>query len=431
MTLRRNPGKRSAGPTADRLGGLFDAIWYQARYRDVQTSGVDPLTHFVSWGAIEGRDPNRWFDGAWYQEHYPDVALSGMTPLMHYLRSGAAELRNPHPRFDAAWYADQHPEAANNPLLHHLHVGAARGWLTEKPIDIRDYLPSTAAPFVCPPDVAVDVIIPVYRGLAQTRRCMNSVLADPARPAGRVIVVDDRSPEPALSAWLDELAADGRIMLVRNRRNPGFVASVNRGMQAAGTHDVVLLNSDTEVPAGWLRRLAAQAYAAPRIASVSPFSNHATICGYPRKAGGPIPFGKTLAQVDAACQAVNAGRRVELPTTVGFCMYIRRAALEEVGPFDEKAFGRGYGEENDFCMRAAAHGWSHVLACDTFVYHEGSVSFGAGGEKLAERGLDVMTRRYPQYLAHRRAAREAGRGGAIPLRRHRGSCSASPACRSS
>ena len=396
LSLQLQRGDLTAlGPS---LGGLFDIAWYQARYRDVRTSGVDPLTHFLNWGAFEGRDPNRWFDGAWYQEHYPDVALSGMTPLMHYLRSGAAELRNPHPRFDAAWYADEHPEAAYNPLLHHLLVGAARGWPTERSIDIRDYLPSGMPPFVCPPDVAVDVVIPVHHGLAQTRRCLDSVLADPVRPPGRVIVVDDRSPEAALSAWLDGIAAGGRITLLRNPRRLGFAASVNRGMQAAGSHDVVLLDSDTEVPVGWLRRLAAQAYAAPRIASVSPFSNHATICGYPCKASGPIPFGMTLAQADTACQTANAGRRVALPTTVGACMFIRRAALEQVGPFDETAFGRGGGEENDFCMRAAAHGWSHALACDTFVYHEGSVGFGAGDEPLAQHGLAVMTRRYPEYL---------------------------------
>ena len=379
------------------LSGFFDAEWYRSRYPDVDAAGVDPMTHFLTWGAADGRDPNRWFDSHWYVQRYPDLAVTGAPPLLHYMLAGAAELRNPHPRFDAAWYAEQHPEAAANPLLHHLLVGEARGWRTEPPIDIADYLPSTAAPLVCPKDVRVDVIVPVYRGLAETQRCLESVLADPDRPAGRLIVVDDRSPEAALSAWLDTVAAAGRITLLRNRRNLGFVASANRGMEAAGKHDVALLNSDTEVPPGWLRRLAAQAYAAPRIASVSPFSNNATICSYPRDEGGPLALGQDLGTLDAVCREVNAGRSVAVPTTVGFCMYIRRAALDDIGGFDAEAFGRGYGEENDFCMRAAQRGWTHRLACDTFVYHAGAVSFGAGKDKLVAEAQDILARRHPQY----------------------------------
>jgi GT2 family glycosyltransferase/glycosyltransferase involved in cell wall biosynthesis len=379
------------------LSGFFDAEWYRSRYPEVDASGADAMTHFLTWGAAEGRDPNRWFDSRWYVEHYPDLAASGMPPLLHYMVAGAAELRNPHPRFDAAWYADQHPEAAANPLLHHLLFGEARGWPTEPAIDITDYLPATARPLTTPKQVRVDVVVPVYRGLEETRRCLDSVLADPDRPPGQVIVVDDRSPEPALSAWLDTLAASGRITLLRNRRNLGFVASTNRGIEAAGTHDVVLLNSDTEVPPGWLRRLAAQAYAAPDIASVSPFSNNATICGYPNNAGGPLALGLDLATIDDVCRRVNAGRSVEVPTTVGFCMYIRRAALDQVGAFDAEAFGRGYGEENDFCMRAAQRGWTHRLACDTFVYHEGSVSFGASKDQRVAEAQEELARRHPDY----------------------------------
>ena len=404
----------------DALSGFFDPDWYVARYPDVAASGTDPTHHFVHYGAAEGRDPNRFFDSAWYLAHYPDVAHSGQHPLLHYLQMGAAELRNPHPRFDAAYYVDQHPEAAANPLLHHLLFGVVRGWLTEKPIAIRDYLPSGDVSPVAPADVVVDIVIPVYRGLAQTRRCIESVLADADRPAGRVIAVDDHSPEPKLSAWLDSLAAEGRIQLVRNRRNRGFVASVNIGIEAAGTHDVVLLNSDTEVANGWLARLAGHAYATPRVASVSPFSNNATICSYPRIAGGPPAFGLGVAELDAACHAANAGRRVELPTTVGFCMYVRRAALADIGLFDTAAFGRGYGEENDFCLRASARGWRHLLACDTFVYHEGSVSFGAGASSALDQGMAVLRERYPHYARLGGAAREAGRGGAVPLRPYRG-----------
>jgi GT2 family glycosyltransferase/glycosyltransferase involved in cell wall biosynthesis len=391
------PEATSFADLGDALSGLFDPAWYLSRYPDVAASTTDALHHFVHYGAAEGRDPNRFFDSAWYLAHYPDVAGSGQHPLLHYLQMGAAELRNPHPRFDAAYFVEQHPEATANPLLYHLRFGVVSGWLTEKPIAIRDYLPSRARSLSAPADVAVDIVIPVYRGLSQTRRCINSVLADPARPTGRVIVVDDHSPEPKLSAWLDGLAKKRHIELLRNHRNRGFVASVNSGIEAAGTHDVVLLNSDTEVPHGWLRRLAGHAYATPRVASVSPFSNNATICGYPSITGGPPAFGLGVAELDAACQTANAGRSVALPTTVGFCMYIRRAALAEIGLFDAETFGRGYGEENDFCLRASARGWQHLLACDTFVYHEGSVSFGANASATARRAMKVLCERYPSY----------------------------------
>src|SRR6185437_8831286 len=188
-----------------------------SRYPDVAAAGVDPLRHFLTRGAQERRDPNRWFDSAWYAEHYPDIGPRGLNPLLHYMQSGAAELRNPHPRFDAVWYVDQHPEAAANPLLYHLRVGMGRGWLTEKPINLRDYLPSARSLLAAPDAISVDVIIPVYRGLDQTRRCIESVLADTERLPGRVIVVDDCSPEPELSAWLGRMARSGRIMLERNR----------------------------------------------------------------------------------------------------------------------------------------------------------------------------------------------------------------------
>jgi GT2 family glycosyltransferase len=385
------------------MAGFFDPAWYVTRYPEVAGAGIDPLLHFIRFGLAEKRDPNRFFDGAWYQEHYPDVQASGVHPLLHYLTSGAAELRNPHPRFDAVFYAAEHPEAASNPLLYHIRTGHARGYPTEKRLVIQDYLPSRlpplAVPMAVPQDVVVDVVIPVYRGLEETRRCLDSVLASKESLCGEVIVVDDRSPEPKLAAFLDRMAAAGRIRLLRNRRNSGFVQSVNAGMAAAGEHDVVLLNSDTEVPPGWLGRLAAQAYAQPRIASVSPLSNNATICGYPNDTGGPIAFGRTVAEVDAHCRTVNAGRFVPTPTTVGFCMYIRREALDDAGAFDADCFGLGYGEENDFCQRAIARGWRHHIACDTFVYHKGTVSFGARGQALAERAMTLLLARYPGYAA--------------------------------
>ena len=105
-----------------------------------------------------------------------------------------------------------------------------------------------------------------------------------------------------------------------------------------------------------------------------------------------------LAALDAVFASVNRGRSVEIPTAVGFCMYIRRECLAENGLFDADAFGIGYGEENDFCMRTAARGWKHKLACDVFVYHAGSVSFGPASARQ-EAAMRVLIDRYPSYPA--------------------------------
>jgi GT2 family glycosyltransferase len=219
----------------------------------------------------------------------------------------------------------------------------------------------------------IDVIIPVYKGLQQTRRCIESVLASRQAAPFEIVTVDDASPEAGITSYLDELAAARRIVLVRNERNLGFVQSVNRGMSLHSDRDVVLLNSDTEVANDWLDRLLKSAYAYPDVGTVTPFSNNATICSYPFEGWtGGVPGTLALADLDRLFASTNAGRTVDLPTAVGFCMLIRRACLDQVGAFDAERFGRGYGEENDFCMRASGVGWRNVLAGDVFVYHEGA-----------------------------------------------------------
>ena len=105
-----------------------------------------------------------------------------------------------------------------------------------------------------------------------------------------------------------------------------------------------------------------------------------------------------LAALDRLFATANAGRTVDLPTAVGFCMYIRRACLDRVGLFDAGRFGRGYGEENDFCMRAASAGWRNVLAGDVFVYHEGAVSFSEERSALTENAGKALADLHPDYV---------------------------------
>ncbi len=245
----------------------------------------------------------------------------------------------------------------------------------------------------------IDVIVPVYKGLPQTRRCLDSLLANTQRAAFDVVVVDDASPDPDIAAWLDALASERRITLLRNGTNLGFVQSVNRGMLLHAERDVVLLNSDTEVANDWLDRLCRCVYGQTDVGTATPFSNNATICSYPFEGWtGGVPGTLGLAGLDRLFATVNAGRSVELPTGVGFCLYVRRACLDRVGMFDAGRFGRGYGEENDFCLRAAGAGWRNVLAGDVFVFHEGAVSFSGERATLTQAAGKTLAELHPDYV---------------------------------
>ncbi|MBP6578818.1 MAG: methyltransferase domain-containing protein [Acidovorax sp.] len=252
---------------------------------------------------------------------------------------------------------------------------------------------------ITPPQHPVDIIVPVYRGLADTRLCIDSVLASTNQSAWRLVVINDASPEPEVTAWLRERAAqDSRITLLENRDNLGFVGTVNRGMALSDSNDVLLLNSDTEVANDWLDRIRSAAYGDTKVASVTPFSNNATICSYPRFChDNDLPAGYDTARLDALCAQTNPGAVVDVPTGVGFCMYIRRDCLAQVGLFDTENFGKGYGEENDFCQRAAKAGWRNLHLLDTFVLHTGGVSFGDSKSPREKAAMETLRRLHPRY----------------------------------
>jgi len=245
---------------------------------------------------------------------------------------------------------------------------------------------------------SVNIVIPVYRNLQLTRRCIDSVLADLPDTQHYLTIINDATPEQALKAFCEDVAKHPRVTLIQNDENLGFVASANLGMMSNCTLDVVLLNSDTEVPQGWLSRIQTASRNHPDAATLTPFSNNGTICSYPRFCEpNPLPKSLTVGEIDRFFAGANTGRTCEIPTAVGFCMYIRRKALSEVGLFDLEAFGRGYGEENDFCLRASAQGWIHLLVADVFVYHEGGASFGKETATRQSAALEIINQRYPFY----------------------------------
>lgn len=272
----------------------------------------------------------------------------------------------------------------------------------DRALSFRPVAQATAQPTaLTPPPHPVDVIVPVYKGLFDTQRCITSALASGCDTPFRLIVINDASPEPDVTDWLRHIATtDSRVLLLENPDNLGFVGTVNRGMSHSQHNDVLLLNSDTEVANNWLDRLRATAYGDAKVGTVTPFSNNATICSYPKFcAANALPPGHTTASLDHAFAQANAGASVDVPTGVGFCMYIRRDCLDSVGLFDVTNFGKGYGEENDFCCRAQAKGWRNLHALDTFVLHAGGVSFGDSKNARELAAMETLRRLHPRYEA--------------------------------
>jgi GT2 family glycosyltransferase/glycosyltransferase involved in cell wall biosynthesis len=249
----------------------------------------------------------------------------------------------------------------------------------------------------------VAVVVPVYRGLRPTLNCLEAVLATLPR-GGSLIVVDDASPEPALVGALDVLAARRRIRLLRHARNRGFPAAANAGLRAAvalpGAPDVVLLNSDTRPAPGWIEGLRAALHASADIGTATPISNDASILSYPDpRAPVAQAAPEDPAELARLAALANPAMTVDLPTAVGFCMYIRRECLLETGVFREDLFAQGYGEENDFCLRARHLGWRHVAVPGVYVAHLGGQSFGDARAQLMRRNTELLNRLHPGYDA--------------------------------
>jgi GT2 family glycosyltransferase len=254
----------------------------------------------------------------------------------------------------------------------------------------------------------IDVIVPVHGAGPVFRRCAASVIAHAGASdtAFKLVIVLDGPPDVESLAAVEELRAAARreregggfeLSVLTHETPLGFLRSANRAMRES-TRDVVLLNSDTQVTAGWLGRLRAAAYSDAKIATVTPFSNNATICSLPRFLDeNAIPADYTIDSFGALVTRVSRREYPRLPTGVGFCLYVKRSVLDEIGLFDE-VFGLGYGEEVDLCFRAARCGYVHVLDDATFVFHEGGRSFGRRRERRMLRGERMMRERYPEYV---------------------------------
>jgi O-antigen biosynthesis protein len=245
----------------------------------------------------------------------------------------------------------------------------------------------------------VTIIIPVYKNLEITKACIEAASRQVSHPGSKreIIVVNDESPDPALSAYL----RSSNLTVIQNTSNLGFAGSVNQALLRVTDGDVLLLNSDAILPAHAIDRLSIAAYSADDIATVTPMSNNGELTSF------PIPFAENPFPNEATVQLLNnieghadaeAEAVVDLPNGIGFCLYITRRCLDAVGRLPE-IYERGYFEDVHFCLDAAAKNLRNVCATNVFVPHYGAQSFGTSKRALVVRNLAILEKLFPNCRA--------------------------------
>ena len=249
----------------------------------------------------------------------------------------------------------------------------------------------------------VDIVIPVHNAPALVTKCVRSVLKNRDPELHRLILVDDGSDSDTAD-FLRATATDNpHCTLLRSDTATGFTKAANRGLRESTADMVIVLNSDTEVPSRWVEKIWEVMFNTPGVGIVGPLSNAASYQSIPRQqpnekerlAGqtpiNELPSGMTLEDVNQWLENHMDKTPVRVPLVHGFCFAIRRDVINDIGVFDEEAFPRGFGEEDDYCTRAVDAGWSLSIATNTYVWHEKSGSYSSESRRdLVASGREVF-----------------------------------------
>ncbi len=250
---------------------------------------------------------------------------------------------------------------------------------------------------------SVNIIICVHNALTDVKACLNSI-GKYTTSAYKLILVDDGSNTETRD-YLRDYANENFISLLRNETARGYTIAANQAMRAAKASYIILLNSDTIVTPNWLERLITCAESDTKIGIVGPLSNTASWQSIPKIedkgdwATNPLPTDITVTQMATRITTFSARLYPRLAFLNGFCLLIKRQLIEDIGYFDEKHFGQGYGEENDYCIRARQANWELVVADDVYIYHAQSKSYShERRKKLAEQAGIALANKHGQTL---------------------------------
>ena len=252
------------------------------------------------------------------------------------------------------------------------------------------------------PKPEVDIIVPVYNAKKYAQRCLDSVLARSSEIDFRLIVVNDGSDDETAVMLQKTTEQSGVCVLLEHEKNLGYTRAVNTGLKHSTAPFSILLNSDTEVTNGWLTGLLRCFASDDNLGIVGPLSNAASWQSVPRLLDdsghfyiNSLPTDLGVNQLAERIREVSRQHYPEVPFVNGFCFMVSRAVVDTIGYMDEAAFPLGYGEENDYCLRASKAGFKLAIADDVYVHHAKSKSFGhEQRKKLSQDGSKSLKKKY-------------------------------------
>ena len=227
------------------------------------------------------------------------------------------------------------------------------------------------------------VVIPNYNGIRYLKNCLLS-LQKCEDEDFEVIVVDNGSTDGS-DVLPDSLNLN--VRLLKLNENTGFAHAVNVGIREAKGEYVILLNNDTEVESGFVRKLTEalkknrKAFSAS--AMMVDMNNREVLDGagdYYCALGWAFAYGK-----GKKTEECDKSRKI-FSSCAGACIY-DKAKLEITGLFDELHFA--YLEDVDLGYRARIAGFDNIYEPAAVVHHAGS---GSSGSRYNEFKIKLSSR---------------------------------------
>ena len=219
----------------------------------------------------------------------------------------------------------------------------------------------------------VAIVILNYNGDRMLEKFLPSVIEN-CPDWAEVIVADNASTDFSVELMQDCFP---EIRLIENDSNGGFATGYNLALQQVEAQYYVLLNSDIEVPKGWLEPVIALMDSDPQIAACQPkirsyydpeeFEYAGASGGFIDKFGYPFCRGRIFQHIE------NDENQYDTPIEVfwatGACMFVRADLYHQIGGLDDSFFA--HMEEIDLCWRLKNEGYKVYCCPQSVVYHIG------------------------------------------------------------